>query len=374
LAGLSSLAHKAQQAESGHKCKTGHTLCCTRRRAKDVAEFCVTEPVKKEKADLSSPDRLRFSVSTVRQGKHTFYTLTMPSEVLSRTCTVTTRKEDPKAGFQRSLDEGRAQEIARYIDEGLGTIPNSIVLSAQAAANLVIVGKGKTLEFTDTPGAFLILDGQHRVFGFSKAKTSLRVPVVIYNGLSRTDETRLFIDINTKQRPVPAQLLLDIKKLAAIEDDVEALLRDIFDQFDGSISSALAGQMSRAEATRNKITRVTFNQAVKPLLELFAGRSTDEIFAILNAYFSAIAAEVGKKTATPLLAKPVVFRAFVGLFRNVAQRVVDKYDSDYTPANFQTIISPIFAKLPMKRLEEPGNSWTLLRDYLDGRLRSKLTL
>lgn len=334
----------------------------------------MTEPAKKKKADLSSPDRLRFSVSTVRQGKHTFYTLTMPSEVLSRTCTVTTRKENPKEGFQRTLDEGRADEIARYIDEGLGTIPNSIVLSAQTAANLVIVGKGKTLEFTDTPGAFLILDGQHRVFGFSKAKTSLRVPVVIYNALNRTEETRLFIDINTKQRPVPAQLLLDIKKLAAIEDDVEALLRDIFDQFDTSLSSSLAGQMSPAEATRNKITRVTFNQAIKPLLELFTGRSADEIYTILNAYFAAVSAEIGKKTPTPLIAKPVVFRAFAGMFRDVAQRVADKYNSDYTPANFQSIISPVFVKLPMKRLEEPGNSWTVLRDYLDGRLKSKLTL
>ena len=34
------------------------------------------------------------------------------------------------------------------------------------------------------PEAFLILDGQHRVYGFSLAKTSLRVPVVIYNNLT----------------------------------------------------------------------------------------------------------------------------------------------------------------------------------------------
>ena len=59
----------------------------------------------------------------------------------------------------------------------------------------------------------------------------MRVPVVVYNGLSRTDETRLFIDINTKQRPVPPQLLLDIKRLAEIEDSSEITLREIFDRF-----------------------------------------------------------------------------------------------------------------------------------------------
>ena len=34
-----------------------------------------------DKAQLENSERLRYSVSTVRQGKHVFYTLTMPSEV-----------------------------------------------------------------------------------------------------------------------------------------------------------------------------------------------------------------------------------------------------------------------------------------------------
>jgi DGQHR domain-containing protein len=197
----------------------------------------------------------------------------MPSDVLARTSKVTTRKEDPKVGFQRELDSKRADEIARYIDEELGTIPGSIVLSAQPEAELKVVGRGKTLEFTDHPGAFLILDGQHRVYGFSKAKKLLRVPVVIYNGLSRADESRLFIDINTRQRPVPAQLLLDIKKLADIESTSEGILRAVFDQFDERRGSALAGMMARFESTKNKITRVTFNAAVKPLLDNLLCRS-----------------------------------------------------------------------------------------------------
>lgn len=325
-------------------------------------------------ADLDNENRLRFSVSLVKQGKHQFYTLTMPSDVLAATCTVTTRKEDPELGFQRELDEKRASDIAHYIDNDVGTIPSSIVLSAQEKAELKIVGRGKTLEFTKTPGAFLILDGQHRVYGFSKAKTSLRIPVVIYNGLSRKDETRLFIDINTKQRPVPSQLLLDIKQLAEIESESEEILRDVFDHFDQDINSALAGYMSPSEASRTKITRVTFNLAIKPLLAVFPGRSSDEIYSILNAYVSALSAELSKKTNDPLLAKPVVFRSFMAIFRSVAQRVVDKHGSDYSVANFQEVIAPVFSNIPMKKLEKPGTSWSSLRDYLDARLISKLTL
>ncbi len=325
------------------------------------------------KADLNS-DRLRYSVSLVKQGQRQFYTLTMPSEVLARTCTVTTRKEDKLQGFQRSLDEKRAQEIADYIDNELGTIPNSIVLSAQEEADLKIVGRGKTLEFNDTPSAFLVLDGQHRVFGFSKAKTSLRVPVVIYNGLSRTEEVRLFIDINTKQKPVPPQLLLDIKKLAETESQTEEVLRAVFDYFDVEDDSVLLGFTSPSEAARNKITRVTFNQAVKPLLSLFPGKENYEIYKILNAYLSAAAAEISKKSTSPLLMKPVVFRAFIGFFRPVAQRVVDRYGSNYSAKNFQSIIEPVFSNMQIKRIEKPGTSWSTLSKYLESRLVSKLTL
>ena len=300
----------------------------------------MTQEIAQGTADLENEDRLRLSVSLVTQGGHQFYTLTIVSNVLARTCKVTTRKEDPKKGFQRELDRKRAEEIARYIDQENGTIPNSIVLSAQPEANLKIVGRGKTLEFTDTPGAFLILDGQHRVYGFSLAKTLLRVPVVIYNGLSRKEETRLFIDINTKQRPVPSQLLLDIKHLADIESESEETLRTIFDLFDNKKRSVLRGYMSPAEASKNKLTRVTFNQALKANLVLFSGRDPDEVYDILNAYFVAIRSEIEKKSDEFLLNKPVVFRAFMGIFKNVAQRMVDRFGGEYTPSNFQHIISP----------------------------------
>jgi DGQHR domain-containing protein len=326
------------------------------------------------RADKENEIRVRYSVSLVRQGKHQFYTLTMPSEVLAETCVVTTRKEDPTLGFQRELEEKRALEIADYIDNELGTIPNSIVLSAQFIAELKIVGKGKTLEFNKVPGAFLILDGQHRVYGFSKAKTSLRVPVVIYNGLSRREETRLFIDINTKQRPVPSQLLLDIKRLADIESEAEETLRDVFDLFNNDPNSAMAGILSPSEASRTKITRVTFNNALKPLLPLFSARSTLEIFSIFNAYLMAIKSESIKRSEVSLLSKPVVFRAFSAIFRDVAQRHVDRYGNKYTAENFQEIVQAIFSNMPISKLEKPGTSWTTLRDYLEKRLTSKLSL
>lgn len=194
----------------------------------------------------------RYSISQVTQGSHKFYTCTIPSDVLAKCCFVSTRDEDPQKGFQRILDKKRAAEIAKYIDSGLGTIPSSIILSAQEEADLKIVGKGKTVEFNDTPKAFLILDGQHRVYGFSLAESTLRIPVVIYNDLSRRDESRLFIDINSKQRGVPNELLLDIKNLAEYESNEENLMREVFDLFNSDPESAFLNKFSASSRAKKR--------------------------------------------------------------------------------------------------------------------------
>ncbi|WP_273979566.1 hypothetical protein [Vibrio parahaemolyticus] len=82
-------------------------------------------------------------------------------------------------GFQRTLYEKRALEIASYIDNEQGTIPSAIILSAQESADVERTAP------------------RLRLF---KSKINMRVPVIIYVGLSRKEELRLFIDINSKQK------------------------------------------------------------------------------------------------------------------------------------------------------------------------------
>jgi DGQHR domain-containing protein len=317
---------------------------------------------------------LRYSVSLVTQGRHRFYTLTVHSDVLARTCFVTTRYEDPKMGFQRLLDKERAQQIAEYIDNGLGTIPNSIILSAQPEAMLKVVGRGKALEFRDTQKSFLILDGQHRVYGFSLAKTSLRVPVVVYNGLSRKDESRLFIDINTKQRPVPNELPLDIKQLAEYETDTEQQLREIYDMFNTDSSSPLLGMLSPSERMPGKISRVTFNAAVKPLVNLFGGRETPEIFHALSGYLQAFITAAASINAKECITNPTVFRAIMLLFPDVAQRVQDRHGRLYTVENFDEVLEPAISGLRPTLLNKPGNASRALYSELQKALRSDFSL
>jgi DGQHR domain-containing protein len=314
--------------------------------------------------------RVRLSTSLVTQGNHKFYTLTMPTDVLASCCFATSREEDPVAGFQRVLDERRAQEIADYMDRGFGTIPSSIILSAQPGAALEVVGRGKTVEFTFDPYSFLIIDGQHRVFGFSKAKTKLRVPVVIYNGLSKLDETKLFIDVNTKQRPVPNELLLDIKKLADAEGNDEGLLRDLFDTFGDDVEGPLIGLTSPAAKAVGKISRVTFNAAVRPVLATFASQSASQIYPALKAYLNAIQRGLVGMNAKETLVNPIVFRAIFEIFPDVAQRVVDRTGSAFTESGFAEVLRPLFEKVKATRLKTPPRSHKELANDLQKALKT----
>lgn len=323
---------------------------------------------------MADPKKHRYSISQVTQGRHKFYTCTIPSDVLAKCCFVSTRDDDPVKGFQRVLDKKRANEIAKYIDSGLGTIPSAVILSAQQAAELKIVGKGKTVEFNEVSKAFLILDGQHRVYGFSIADSSLRIPVVIYNDLSRRDESRLFIDINSKQRGVPNELLLDIKKLAEYENNEESTLREVFDLFNTDPESAFFNKFSAASRAKKKITRVTFNSSVKPLLSVFSDKDVDEIYSILNSYFLAFKIGLEDLGCEESILGSVVFRAVSSFFPTAASKLKDRYGAEYTVDSFYSTMEGMFSLLKASKFNSPGNSYRSLTDYLENNIKSEFKL
>lgn len=315
---------------------------------------------------------LRYATSLVRQGAHTFYTLTIPSNILAACSFATTKDEKPSDGFQRVLDPKRAREIADYIDAG-GTIPSSIVLSAQSDCDFRSVDRSKTVAFKFGPHSFLIIDGQHRVFGFAMAKTAVRVPVVIYDNLSKETEARLFIDINTKQKPVPKELLLAIKGLARSESDVETTLGSVFDIFHSDNASALLGWTSSTKKAASKIDRVTFNAGLRPHLPLFDGKDIKYIYSIWNNYFMAVMSGLRRKGVDQALTKRTTFRAFCDIFPDVVQRVQDRYKAKYTPDNFLSVLEPVFG-LASTNFANPRATILDLSSDMKKRLTAGLTL
>ena len=220
--------------------------------------------------------------------------------------------------------------------------------------------KNKTVEFNLVPKAFLILDGQHRIFGFSLAKTSVRVPVIIYNGLSRKEETRLFVDINTKQRPVPSELVLDIKSLAEYESNIEAFCRTIYNLFNEQPDSVLLGLMSPAQRKAGKLSRVTFNSAIKPIYGIFGEREAEEIYSFLNAYLKAMSNGLKKKGIDSIV-KPTLFKAIMQFFPHVARLV----DGNYSVDSFASALAPVFSSMTASKVAKATSIKAIYDHFLD---------
>lgn len=212
------------------------------------------------------------------------------------------------------------------------------------------------------------------MYGFKLATSRLRVPVVIYNNLNRTEECRLFIDINTKQRPVPNELLLDIKRLADTESGGESLLRDVFDAFDKDSASPLLGLMSPAERKRGKISRVTFNTALKPITDSFADAEPSYVYDVLSCYLHACLSGLRAFNLQDMITNNTIFRALMLLFPAVAERVADRHANEFSVTNFDEIVAPMFSRLKRAELEKPGISHIALFEVFQKAFRSGFTI
>lgn len=319
----------------------------------------------------SSGHRLSYSASLVTQGRHKFYSLAMPSEILADCSFVITRDEDRELGFQRYLNKERAEEIAAYLDSGLGTIPTAIIVSAQEECAFEYSGKNRTVSFNRTDKAFLVIDGQHRVYGFKLAKNTMRVPVVIYSGLDRNEEAQLFIDINTKQKPVPSELLLDIKKLAKTQGNDEKRIGTVFDLFDSEPGSALIGMLSPHEKKSGLISRVTFNAALKPLMEFFGETDAEQIYLALNAYYGGVKSAFAALSPDIEFASPMTFRGMTLVFPELREKVVFKSEGDLTSKSYQQFLLAVLADQKISALKGRQRSYAGVVALITDAMRPK---
>lgn len=276
----------------------------------------------------------------VQNGKE-FFLSVIPSSVLRECCFVIRREDDSKKGFQRSLNEARAKDIAYYLDNMKGVIPSAIILSAQSVAKLSFVDNENALQFNPVSNSFMILDGQHRLYGFMKSDNEYQVPVVVFNSLKQKEEVGLFIDINTNQKGVPTTLLLDIKNMSGSETTKEEKQREIFDRLNKD--SVMAGYFSPTKSQTGKITRVTFNKATVHIFDsgVLAGQTTDVIYNTLKNYLDAVERVfVLSKSANAKLTNSTFFKASFEIFNDVIQRTIDRH-SNIKVESIADVIEPL---------------------------------
>jgi hypothetical protein len=200
------------------------------------------------------------------------------------------------------------------------------------------------------------------------------VPVVIYNSLTRAEECKLFIDINTTQRPVPNELLLDIKRLADSETSEESVLTDVFDFFTKESDSPLLGLTSPSQKAKGKLSRVTFKAAMGSVLPAFDTADAKVVYRVVSAYLGVWMEHLKRQKGEAWITNPTLFRAVLSIFQDVAQRVTDRFGKDYSVQNFRDVLDPFFSKVKTSTLKGPGTSYVSLADTFKKMLRQQLTI
>lgn len=320
-------------------------------------------PVFDDATEAPAPNAERVSATFLKsdQNNQTIYVGTLSIDDLYPCCYADPYEatDDSKGGgFQRLLDVKRGEEIAAYVSDGEGSIPNSIVLFATAKADLDFNRKNKTLSFRRHPKALLCGDGQHRLLGFHIAATKHnvhhRVIVSIYAPLEPRLQAKLFSDINTKAKPLPAALILRVKELAATENEREATLRGIFDQLGADTESPLCGLTSAARAQRDYLNSVAFNRAMGPVYraKAWAALDADTRYKVLRNYLAAWAeasdhARPGDG-ARLHLARSTYFAAVCEVFPDVFARVGERTPGKFKPAQFAPVVAPLAAVWPVE--------------------------
>ena len=170
---------------------------------------------------------LRVPAILVRQPLGEFYAAAIPARHLLKICyadklrAIEVGESYRLEGSQRLKNSTRLKEIGRYINTTEAAFPNSVILAANYCDTTGLIVEDETLKWRiETNGdkkeclelvipssqsLAPIIDGQHRLFGFTKASEErLDTPVLcsVFLDLPRPYQAYLFATINSTQKPV----------------------------------------------------------------------------------------------------------------------------------------------------------------------------
>lgn len=137
--------------------------------------------------------------------------------------------------YQRTLNPSRIDVIAKYVDQEDGFFPNDVIVAFNTEEERPRFIKSHmkppsereykfsndyTFPYGMQPGFLLfpqsyracaVIDGQHRLFSFAKSNKDLMIPVFALDDTSYEDQSKIFIDINGKQKKVDPNLVWELQ-------------------------------------------------------------------------------------------------------------------------------------------------------------------
>lgn len=236
-----------------------------------------------------------------KMGGHTYYSFSIEPEKLLKIGYVLHRNKaniNMMPTYQRLIKKSRLKSVFEFIENG-GYFPNSIVISIDTQkckferANNQVISTLSNVGILHLPKKYrsaFIIDGQHRLYGYTSSKYKLTntIPVVAFLNLSRSEQVKLFMQINENQKTVSKDLrnTLNADLLWDSENKIEqmrALCSRISITLGENRDSALFGKISIGEDKRIITTQAIENALKK---SNFLGKVTKSKIEVLGSFYN----------------------------------------------------------------------------------------
>lgn len=167
--------------------------------------------------------------------------------------------------YQRLLVPKRLNGITKFINEG-GYFPNSIILNfTEPNQNIKVQfdpihkedasnAEFGLLRIPNAYGIAYIIDGQHRVYGYSNSihKDTHTIPVVAFQNMLSEEQLKIFMEINENQKAVSKNLRLDLEldlfwTSPRLDSRMKALRSSIIKALSGESGNILYNKISIGE-------------------------------------------------------------------------------------------------------------------------------
>lgn len=156
-----------------------------------------------------------------KMGGLTYYSFSIEPERLLKIAYVlhrTNANRDSMPTYQRLIKKERLAQVRKYINEG-GFFPNSLIVSIDTNGTDLkfdrssnnfseSISKIGVLYLPPTYQSAYIIDGQHRLYGYSDSlyASTNSIPVVAFVNLEKKLQVKMFMDINENQKAVSKTL------------------------------------------------------------------------------------------------------------------------------------------------------------------------
>jgi DNA sulfur modification protein DndB len=169
---------------------------------------------------------VRVPATRGKLGKHTFYSFVTTPETLLKISYINhlaLNHPDGRPAYQRMINPGRIRTIGEFIKHG-GYFPTNLLVNFTEGCRFDQISNKENsdqnikfgwLYLPNKYKSAWVIDGQHRLYGFSHldrdAQRRSSIFVIAFEKMDTTTEADLFITINHKQKSVPKSVLIALQ-------------------------------------------------------------------------------------------------------------------------------------------------------------------